>query len=297
MPNYLLETQQLAPVIRQKLRPSLDMEFAGGQTAGLFFHSPREATAAARALAGLAIKKGELIIGGRPWRRGKARDDSPLFYLGPQPFHWPGRVTGLLNWLDRGTPKFDGSVAQKTLEQIGIQGSMRWNRLSLDLRTAGELLLAAAHHPRCLVLDQFAQRLHAASLGMTILGDLIHHFRRFEHAVIFCESMYSLNDLIQPDRTLIIAKRESIINESTASLLEKHRYFRARFDGPAPSQQIFSDPLFYYRYHQVICGLVKGAKPENLRDKLQQLQPQSLTFERPTLPLLVEAILNQEALK
>lgn len=199
------------------------------------------------------------------------------------------RIGQLLNYTRSFFPDWDDAFAEELCEMFELQKSQLVKSLSRGQRARVGLVLAIAHRPDLLVLDEPSSGLDPV-VRRDILAAIIRTVADEGRTVVF--SSHLLDEVQRvSDRVAMLHKGEVVLEQPLDEVLQSHHRLTVRFEQPQDSAPILSAALRCEgsgREWTVICN---GQKSE-LEQQLTELQAEVVEEHSPSLDEIFVARIN-----
>lgn len=246
------------PVLKQ-----LNLNVPQGSIYGLLGRNGSGKTTAIKLLAGLIRPDSGTVSvsGGNPWDF----DSTELQNLGYQsesqilPANM--RVEKLIRFLSKFYPIWDSSLSDGLIQRFGLSRRKRIRELSLGQQRLVSLILAVAHHPAILILDEPAANLDTA-VRRDFLDLILEFIREGKTTVLF--STHILSDVERvADHVGILNDGHLRVEEDLDTLKESIRQVRLfDFTGPVPTT--LPGALNFRSFGSEILAVVQDISTEDL---------------------------------
>jgi len=233
MCENVIEIRNLSRRFRQTLAlDNVDLEVPKGVVLGLVGENGAGKTTLIRHVLGLLKAKtgGVLVFGRNPvtdpvgvlGRIGHLSEDRDL----------PGwmRVAELMRYMQAFYPNWDEAFAEELRQRFELYAYAKVKTLSRGRRALCGLLIALAHRPELLVLDEPSSGLDPV-VRRDILGAIIRTTSEEGRTVLFSSHLIDEVERVA-ERVAMIHNGRLVLSDNVETVLQAHRTLTLRFPGP-----------------------------------------------------------------
>ena len=153
------------------------------------------------------------------------------------------RVGELMRYTQAFYPDWDEAYAEELREAFDLDGNARVSTLSRGQRARAGLLVALAHRPPLLVLDEPSSGLDPV-VRRDILGAIIRTIAEEGRTVLFSSHLLDEVERVA-DRVAILHQGRLLLTESMDEIKERHRRVTLRFGAPVDRPPALVGALSY----------------------------------------------------
>ena len=151
------------------------------------------------------------------------------------------RVRELIRFMRAFYPKWDPDFAQEMLTQFRLDPEAKVKHLSRGERAKAGLLVALAHRPELLILDEPSSGLDVI-VRQDLLGAILRNVAGEGRTVFF--SSHLLDEVERAcDHVAIMAGGKVILADRLDAILESHHRITLRFETPFPTRPVITGAL------------------------------------------------------
>lgn len=170
------------------------------------------------------------------------------------------RVGELLRYIQAFYPDWDAAYAEDLHRTFGLCLEARLNQLSKGQRARAALLVAVAHRPELLVLDEPSSGLDPIA-RRDILGAVVRTVAEEGRTVLF--SSHLLHEVERvADHVTMLDQGQVVVSATLDDLKENHRRLTVRFPEPRAQPPALDGALAWEGAGQEWTALCRGRLPE-----------------------------------
>jgi ABC-2 type transport system ATP-binding protein len=204
------------------------------------------------------------------------------------------RIHELIRYTQAFYPNWDSAYASQLLQDFDLDPKVKVKGLSRGQRARAGLLIALAHRPELLVLDEPSSGLDPV-VRRDILGSIIRTIADDGRTVFFSSHLLDEVERVA-DRVAIIHKGQVMLSASMESIKQSHRRFTLRFQQPQQQPPAVRGVLTRegsgHEWTYIVDGDIESLRREAEAMGAQVVEESSLTLDEIFVARVASPITN-----